>query len=434
MRILRRLLPAALVLAMVSPVAQASAAPAASTYWYRGPCAGSSGPLCYFWKGKVTFVDDGDTVDVDIAGDGTATPKRVRFSGVNAMEMHTYSSVPARWTGECNAVAATKLVYSLINGKTVRLAAQDPTSASGSRPRRQISYYAGGGWHDLGALLMQRGLAVLDDTNEYVWSKPYEVLQQRAATAHVGLFNTNSCGSDSTADALRLWVKSNANGNDSANLNDEWVRIRNDRDVAVPIGGWWVRDGGYRGTEAHGFTFPSGAVIKAHGEVTLHVGSGSNTATNFYWRQSVAIFQNSTGAPRNAGDGAYLFDRRGDMRAWMTYPCYYACGTPADGNLTVTRSVPGQYVDVRNTSATRTVALEGFVLYKYDNSYPFSAADVLGPHQTLRLYLGTGSGGADITRSWRGVGGKIYTSGGAVEVDHLNGRRIVCTAWGTKTC
>ncbi len=38
-----------------------------------GPCkpGGSpDGPLCTFWKGKVTLVADGDTIDVDIAGDG----------------------------------------------------------------------------------------------------------------------------------------------------------------------------------------------------------------------------------------------------------------------------------------------------------------------------------------------------------------------------
>jgi hypothetical protein len=122
------------------------------------------------------------------------------------------------------------------------------------------------------------------------------------------------------------------------------------------------------------------------------------------------------------------------MRAWMTYPCYYSCATPADGNLAINPSIGGQYIDVTNTSSTQTIALEGFELYKYDSGYAFDAADVLAPHATLRLYMASGSGGADIVRSWRGRGTQLYRSGGAVEVDHLNGRRIVCSSWGTKSC
>ena len=37
--------------------------------------------------GKVVFVDDGDTIDVDVAGDGTGRPVRVRYIGIQSMEL-----------------------------------------------------------------------------------------------------------------------------------------------------------------------------------------------------------------------------------------------------------------------------------------------------------------------------------------------------------
>ena len=48
--------------------------PAAASVGPRKPGGSPDGPLCTFWTGKVTFVADGDTIDVDIAGDGRRTP------------------------------------------------------------------------------------------------------------------------------------------------------------------------------------------------------------------------------------------------------------------------------------------------------------------------------------------------------------------------
>ena len=63
--------------------------------------------------GKVVFVDDGDTIDVDLQGDGTSRPVRVRFIGIQAMEQTSYRAAErtardARrgiWGGACRAPA-----------------------------------------------------------------------------------------------------------------------------------------------------------------------------------------------------------------------------------------------------------------------------------------------------------------------------------------
>jgi hypothetical protein len=39
-------------------------------------------------------------------------------------------------------------------------------------------------------------------------------------------------------------------------------------------------------------------------------------------------FENATDDGRSLGDGAYLFDPQGDIRAWMTYPCVGTCPQP----------------------------------------------------------------------------------------------------------
>jgi hypothetical protein len=55
------------------------------------------------------------------------------------------------------------------------------------------------------------------------------------------------------------------------------------------------------------------------------VGRGINTATTLYWGLKRPAFENVR-SDRGIGDGAYLFDPQGDLRAWMIYPCYlYDC-------------------------------------------------------------------------------------------------------------
>jgi micrococcal nuclease len=52
----------------------------------------------------------------------------------------------------------------------------------------------------------------------------------------------------------------------------------------------------------------------------VHPGRGRNTATDLYWGLDIPIFENATGAPTYMGDGGYLFDPQGDLRAWQQYP------------------------------------------------------------------------------------------------------------------
>jgi endonuclease YncB( thermonuclease family) len=313
------------ILAFVLGASLGVATPAGAEWM--GPCLpGTTSPSCHFWRGKLKSVDDGDTIDVRM---GTSTGKRktvrVRLTGIQAMEQSVYTSHPSKRRGECHALQATaRLEHLIAKGHGVlRLGAQDPKSTTGLRLRRSVAVKIGGRWHDLGRLLVAEGHALwLPNPVEYAWNATYNELAQKAAAKEVNLWDSEACGTGpSETSGLRLTVQPDARGNDFENVNGERVRVDNlDPLASVPLDGWWLRDSALRR-----YYFPPWAVIPPDGNVTLRVGSGTDTDTIFYWGLSDPVFENAKPDGRGMGDGAYLFDPDGDLRAWMMYPCRYAC-------------------------------------------------------------------------------------------------------------
>lgn len=307
---------AALALATAATAAPLAAAPTPAT---------AAGPVTSY--GTVVHIGDGDTVDVDVKGDGTSTPIRVRMTGINAMELTRYANDPADWRGECHAVAAAKAVRSLVLGKTVKLTAQDASSMAGSRYRRTVWRYADGAWRDVSQELLARGHGLfLANGTEYATNLADAKAAQYAASLGRGIWDRDACGSGPHQSAdLRVRVNWDAAGNDGTNVNGEWIKVENHSGYDVPLAGWRVRDSAARGYLQRGYVFPSGAKVRAGSAVYVHVGKGSNTGTRFYWGLSAPIFENATSSPTYMGDGGYLFDPQGDMRAWRMYPCRYGC-------------------------------------------------------------------------------------------------------------
>jgi hypothetical protein len=97
---------------------------------------------------------------------------------------------------------------------------------------------------------------------------------QAAGSVHIEKIYYNSPGSPDSG------------GNTS--LNGEWVRIRNSRDVSVSLKGWTIRD-------ITGYTYTFGTYTLAPGKsVTVHTGSGDNTARHRYWDRSGYVWNNDT--------------------------------------------------------------------------------------------------------------------------------------------
>jgi hypothetical protein len=180
-----------------------------------------------------------------------------------------------------------------------------------------------GVWQDVGRILVAEGHALwLPNSAEYAWNSTYDTLAQQAGATQANLWSPNACGAGPSEGALlRLTVRPNAKGNDFQNVNGERIRIENlGASAPVSLGGWWVRDSSPRR-----FHFPSWAVVPAGGSITVRVGKGTDTESILYWGLDDPIFENPKSNGRGIGDGAYLFDWQGDVRAWMMYPCYPGC-------------------------------------------------------------------------------------------------------------
>ncbi len=418
------------VAALVAPAAAPAPAAAAT-----GPCLPDypSGSSCTVWKGKVRDVGDGDTLDADIPGDGLGGVLRVRIIGIQAMEQTSYRA--SQRAGDCHAVDATKRLEQLVrrSKKRIRVASLYPESRSRGRRLRSIAIRYKGRWRDVGRILISEGHALWwPGRSEDASNVRYSVLTQRAAAAGRGLFSPNACGiGPNEGHPLKLWVNWDADGPDGDNVNGEWVRVRNlDPVNALPLTGWYLRDSLLRR-----FTFPPGTVLAPGASATVYAGQGANFESEFFWNQLSPVFENVTRDDRGIGDGAYLFDPQGDVRASMIYPCRLGCADPNAGLVSMDADPKrNEVVEIRN-NATSPIALENYLLKSPPYSYAFAPGTVLGPGETMRVYTqGDPAADTPLVKHW-GMTGEILDNGGdsATLVSYTD-VGLACTAWGSRSC
>ncbi len=245
--------------------------------------AAAAGPVTQY--GKVVHVADGDTFDVDVQGDGTRTPVRVRMNGLNTMELTEYSYNPANWRGECHGVEAAKRLHALIQGKTVKLTAQNADSMAGSRYRRTPWVSIDGAWRDVSQIMLSEGHGLfLSNKTEYARNRQHAEAAQYAASKGRNLWDRDHCGVGPAQSAdLRVKVQWDAPGDDDLNPNGEYIKVVNASSFDVSLAGWRVRDSAPRGYKQRGYVFPAGAKVKAGSAVYVHPGSWFNTVFYFNW-------------------------------------------------------------------------------------------------------------------------------------------------------
>jgi hypothetical protein len=91
--------------------------------------------------------------------------------------------------------------------------------------------------------------------------------------------------------------------------------VKNFSATAKTLTGWTIRD-----ASGHVYRFPT-FTLRAGYSVTLHSGSGINTATNLYWDYGAYVWNNS-------GDRAILKNKAGttkDTCSWSGTGAYVAC-------------------------------------------------------------------------------------------------------------
>ena len=417
----RARVPRVLALLVAAAAGLLNGTPAAHAA-FRAPCTpgASSGPTCTWWNARATFVADGDTIDARVDG----RVRHIRLVGINAMELTRYSSFPSRRRGACHGLEAAALVDRAIrrSGGRIRLAAQDPRSRSGSRLRRSVWVGSGGRWHDLARMQLAAGLALwLPNRDERAHDRDYAALASRAIAAQRALYEPDGCGAGPDAD-LRpsLAVNWDADGNDEANVNGEWADIRNGGSRPMRLAGWRFRDSALRS-----YRFPRAAVVPAGGSLRLRMGCGTDTAGELHWCQRRSVFE-------NAGDGGYLFDPRGNVRASFLFPCVVDCADPLQAavRLAVRPGAP-ESIMIKNVGnapidlADRTLKLRnGGRAGTFVFGIVFRPGSIVQPGQARTVTP------ADAGRGPHALADR----GGVVELRTLTDVPTACAAWGFGRC
>ena len=401
-------------------------APAASARLHRGPCLPErpDGLRCFVWTGKTTFIDDGDTIDVNIAGDGTSRPQRIRAIGINATELHVYSHDASGRRGECHGVAAADEMERLVRGShwRVRLVARHPNSRAGGRLRRGIQVRVHGRWRDTGEILVSRGDVLWMPNEGEPWTTGYSTLSQQAAAKRLRIFDRSQCGHESSPRAkLRLRVIWDGTAGD---LNGEFIEVENRGSRSVPVGGWWLRD-----SYITKYRLPRGAVVPAGGRLRLYTGHGRNHGSSFFWGYNYPLFGYQ-------GDGGYLFDSHSNLRAWMMYPCRWDCVDPLQGKVRLAASPGGndEYVLLRNVSDA-PVNLRGYVLGLPFHAYEFWSGSVIDPGRTLRVDVQGNPRRSSPAHRYYGYNRPLLSDGGErVVLRSFRDVIVACDAWGSFSC
>ena len=389
--------------------------------------------------GVVRSVSDGDTVNVDVDGDGTLRHKRVRLAGIQATE-EEHAGDPGS-DDRCHSQEARQALVRLVLGKRVQLRSLSGTSMAydGVRMLRTVWVEQDGVWVDAGRRLLEDGHAFWYASEEWTHNAEYQRVSLAAQAVPRNLWDTSHCGAGPAAGAdLALSLVWNAPGNDVTNPNGEQVTITNRGGRDVDLSGWKVRDQ----TIHHEFTFPAGASVAAGRSVVLHIGQGTASSDRFYWGNAGPLFGNDTS--QGHGEGVYLLDPDDDFRAWTEYPCVVACPDVNAGSLriaAVQHDAPGndvlnpngEWVRITNTSSDRTIDLLGYRVQHAPYSYAFRAGRSLAPGESFVLYTGRGTG-TRTTGYWAFDGGIYWNGGERVELVNAEQVRLDCRAWGVASC
>lgn len=235
---------------------------------------------------SVVEVVDGDTIRVRFA---SAVVEPVRLIGINAPER-----------GECLSLAAQAKLAELVEGRELRLEAD---ASERDRYGRLLRYvYADGVL--VNEALVEAGLALArryePDTR---LAERLEAAQAQAQAAGRGQWAPDACGPAADTGIEIVEVVADAPGDDSQNLNGEWVTIRNAGSDAVELTDWSVKDT----SATHRYRFPRGFALAAGGTVRLFSGCGSPTEDALYWCNTGSAIWN------NDGDTAFVLDPSGNV-------------------------------------------------------------------------------------------------------------------------
>lgn len=240
----------------------------------------------------VLFVIDGDTIEVSVGGGN----ERLRLLGIDAPEM-----------GECGYDEARSALIELVDGMDVRLEADVSDRDRFGRLLRYI-------WVGdvlVNEVLVSGGAAIArrypPDTG---LAQRLEAAQAEAQAAARGLWSEDMCGPAASVSLEISAINYDAPGDDTLNLNGEWIEISNVGAVRVDLTGWAVKDE----SASNRYLFSSGFGLGPGVTVRLHTGCGQDASTAIYWCNTGSAVWN------NSGDTVFLLDPAGNIALSRSYP------------------------------------------------------------------------------------------------------------------
>ena len=241
----------------------------------------------------VASVTDGDTIRVALEG-GPDTA--VRLIGINSPE-----------TGECFAEEAARVLTTLVPEGTVVGMTRDVSEVD--EFGRLLRYI----WRNRMSVneeMVRLGAAIArrypPDTT---MAESLERAQVQASEAQRGLWDPDACGPRSDVELSISELEYDAPGDDSLNLNQEWIVIRNEGSGPVDLSGWGIRDESARNR----YLFPDSFTLAPGETVTVRSGCGDDSGSDLHWCSVGAAIWN------NEGGTAFLEDPNGNTHASLSY-------------------------------------------------------------------------------------------------------------------
>jgi micrococcal nuclease len=279
----------------------------------------------------VSSVSGGDSLTID----RPAGSEPVRLMGITAME-----------PGDCMSAESSDRLRQLLEGRAVILVPDETERDAHNRLLRYV-------WVDdqfVNETLVAEGL-VLARNNEpdSVLGEVLDAAQRRAQSEHLGMWATDACGTESETSIVITHVRYDASGDDNANLNGEYLMIRNESPGPVDLSAWTLKDD----SASHRYTFPVGFALLASEQVKVMTGCGVDTPTDLYWCNTDSAVWN------NDGDTAFLLDPSENIHTSYPYE-----GTPPP--TTTTRAPTTTIATTTTIAATTSTA----AARNCDPSYP----------------------------------------------------------------
>lgn len=275
-----------------------------------GTIIGTSGCLSDNIKSVyVTSVTDGDTIDVEFSDGSKDT---IRLLGVDTPELG--DNTPTEWDGIPDnelgenwlndwAINATEFMRTKVLDKTIDISFDSISEKRGSYDRLLTYIYTKNNKMSVNRQLISKGYARLYDS-QFTKKSKFKKSETKAISNSRGVWNYEN---EQSTGLTVLEVHEDAKGNDYNNLNDEYIKIQNNRNRTINMSGWTISD-----EASERYVFPNNYKISSGEDITIYTGEGMTNKNSVYINSDRSIWN-------NGGDTIYIKNNKGDQILKYSY-------------------------------------------------------------------------------------------------------------------